>query len=90
MTFSGPRGVGGDGGGEGGVDAAGEADDDLLEAVLADVVPGADGESLVDFFEVGEGVREGWGGGVLRVGINVDNQEVFLELVASGQHVPGG
>ena len=39
---------------------------------------------------VGEGVREVRGGGVLRGGVDVDNQEVFFELLASGEDVPEG
>ena len=44
----GAEGVGADGGGEGGVDAAGEAHKSLGEAVLPDVVAGADDQRIVD------------------------------------------
>ncbi len=52
------EGFDGDGGDEGGVDAAAEADEGLLEAALADVVAGAEDEGVPGGGGLGEGAVE--------------------------------
>ncbi len=60
-----PEGVGGDGGDQGGVDAAAESDNGLFEAALAHVIAGADDQSAIRRFGVvggrlGHGVGVAW------------------------------
>ena len=84
-----PKGVGGDGCRQSGIDAPRQPDYDLLEAILPNVVPRPDCQGLVDLFQVWEGgLGGGVDGGVSGVGIDVHHEQVLFELLASGQDVP--
>ena len=80
------EGVAGDGGHEGGVDAAAQAEQHRTEAVLLDVVVQGEDERAV---HLGEGVESGGdgAGGRMRVcRVDVDDEQRRLELGGAGEH----
>ena len=81
----GADGVGGDLGDQRGVDAAREADDDVGEAVLADVVAHAEGEGGVDLGVLVEAVGDRSGGGLGSRGQrHVADEHLGVELRRAG------
>lgn len=75
----------GDGGGEGGVDSAGEAEDDGGEAAFADVIAQAEDQGFKDGFDAAGGSVQGSGG----IG-EVGDEEVFFEIFGLGDDFAGG
>ena len=75
MTFS-RRGLGGDGGGESGIDAAAESDDGSLEAAFVDVIAGAKDESVIG---------AGFVAGNLRVDIAGEDEGVISPMSRNPQ-----
>ena len=86
LDVLGAEGVDGDDGGEAGIDAAGEADERLAEAVLADVVAGAEDEGVVDLADGVEGL-----GHALRQRLAVAGLEAGdVDLLGAADGLEGG
>jgi len=79
------EGIDGEGGGEGGVDAAGQAEHDGFEAALADVIAQAEDQGFKDGFDSGGG---GFASGA-RFSREIDDQQVFLEIFGLGEDLAG-